>query len=337
MSSKSPKDLIIRFRKWVILAIVFCVLLYMVAIVTEDYDKIKNELSGFAWWTFGAAILLTLSNYVLRFVKWHFLCRRLAVKIGWQDNGWNFFAGLSMAISPGKAGELLKPYVLLVKTGTPMATTIPALITERLTDGIAMLILMFGGLLFVSTDQTDDYLFKIVIAGGVIAAGLVVLSSKTISLGIIRLLEKIPAMTKITPKLKEMYQSMRTCVAPISLVWTIFLSLLAWAAECLAYYFLWLGIGVKASMGACFFIYAVATLFGIPAPGGVGPTDAALYLLPETLGIVGEGSGAQITFVTILTRFSTMWFGVGLGAFALIRVSQMLGGSIEISNDEANS
>ena len=96
-----------------------------------------------------------------------------------------------------------------------------------------------------------------------------------------------------------MYESMRTCVAPISLFWTVLLSLIAWAAECVAYYFLWLGIGVKAAMGACFFIYAVATLFGIPAPGGVGPTDVALYVLPETLEVVPQDSGVQITFVTI--------------------------------------
>ena len=32
-----------------------------------------------------------------------------------------------------------------------------------------------------------------------------------------------------------MLDSMRTCVAPIPLLWTIILSVIAWAAECFAY------------------------------------------------------------------------------------------------------
>jgi hypothetical protein len=42
-----------------------------------------------------------------------------------------------MVLSPGKVGELLKPYLLSERTGVPMTQTIPALVTERLTDGIA--------------------------------------------------------------------------------------------------------------------------------------------------------------------------------------------------------
>ena len=167
-----------------------------------------------------------------------------------------------------------------------------------------------------------------------------ILASKTISFKIIDLLAKLPAASKIAPKLREMYLSMRTCVAPVSLFWTVLISIAAWLAECIAYYFLWMGIGVKAAMGACIFIYAVATLFGIPAPGGVGPTDFALYALPETLEIVDANdpdTGVQITLVTILTRFATMWFGVAMGALALIRVSNMLGGKISLKEGDKSA
>jgi len=56
-------------------------------------------------------------------------------------------------ISPGKAGELLKPYVVRARTGVPMATTIPALVTERLTDGIAMLLLASVGITTFAADR----------------------------------------------------------------------------------------------------------------------------------------------------------------------------------------
>ena len=120
------RDLLGRFQTWFILALAVGIFLYLVGSVWVGLDKIQAELSNFHWWAFAAAIVLTLSNYALRFFKWHYLCQRLKIDIGMRENAWIFIAGLSMAISPAKAGELLKPYALRQKTGTPMAHSIPA-------------------------------------------------------------------------------------------------------------------------------------------------------------------------------------------------------------------
>ena len=111
MSAQSTPVSIERFQRWVIVAIVACIFLYVGFSVWSGLDEISAELS-INWWMFVAAILLTLTNYALRFVKWHYLLGRLDVKMPWVTDAWDFIAGLSMAISPGKAGELLKPYVV---------------------------------------------------------------------------------------------------------------------------------------------------------------------------------------------------------------------------------
>lgn len=333
------QDLLSRFQKWAAIAVALCFLLYLGGTIWAGYEKIQNQLSNFAWWTFGVALVLTLVNYILRFVKWHYLTLRLGVKIDWRSNAWNFFAGLSMVISPGKAGELLKPYVLRKLTGTPMATTIPALITERLTDGIAMLILAAVGLLALSTEQdASAHMNKIVFVATIIVCGLAVLANQKLSIGIINLLAKLPAIGKISEKLLEMYQAMRTCVAPVSLIWTVFLSVIAWGAECIAYQLIWYGFSIPADIGSCLFLYAFATVVGIPMPGGIGATDGVLTVLPTTFitGLPPDPTAVILT-VMMLTRIATMWFGVGLGAFALLRVSNMLGGTIQIQGENEES
>ena len=335
------QDLLSRFQKWAAIAVALCFLLYLGGTLWAGYEKISQQLTSFAWWTFGAALLLTLGNYILRFVKWHYLTRRLGIQVAWQDNAWNFFAGLSMAISPGKAGELLKPYVLKRLTGTPMATAVPALITERLTDGIAMLIIAAIGLLFMTTNQdASSHLNQIIVVAGLICAGLIVLASEKLSVGIIKLLSHLPAIGKISDKLLEMYQAMRTCVAPVSLVWTVFLSIIAWGAECIAYQLIWYGFDISAETGACLFLYAFATVVGIPMPGGIGATDGVLTVLPtQFISGLPSDPTAVIFTVMMLTRIATMWFGVGLGALALLRVSNMLGGTIQLhdQNDEEST
>ena len=257
-------------------------------------------------------------------IKFHYLCQRLKINIGMRENAWIFIAGLSMAISPAKAGELLKPYALRQKTGTPMAHSIPALITERLTDGIAMLILAATGVTSYASGQAH-YLY---ILAGLTLLGLGILAHQGLSVRIIGLLSKLPVFSKVSDKLLELYQAMRQCLAPISLIWTILLSLVAWAAECVAFQIIFQGMGVDAPFGVCFFVYAFATVAGSAMPGGLGIADGALIGGAQRLikGITTE----QAMLASILTRIATMWFGVALGAIALIKLSSMLGGRIEI-------
>ena len=134
-------QLITRFRTWVVWAIVAGMVLYLGGSIWAGAEAVGSELARFAWWMAVPVLGLTLVNYGLRFVKWHYLMRVLGVEIGWREDLRIFVAGLSMVISPAKAGEVLKPWLVSKRTGVPMAHTLPALVAERLTDGIAVIAL----------------------------------------------------------------------------------------------------------------------------------------------------------------------------------------------------
>ena len=318
-----------RFQRWLFFALIFGVILYLVGSVWAGISQIQNQLIHYQWWAFFVAIALTISNYILRFFKWHYLCKRLNIDISVKDNAWIFFAGLSMAISPGKAGELLKPLALREKTKVPMAHSIPALITERLTDGIAMLILAAIGV----TSYAAGKMHYLLIPGIITVIGLLILAHEGLSLWILSKLGTLPVVNKVSEKLTELYRAMRTCLAPVSLVWTVILSLFAWAAECVAFQVIFQGMGIEtASFDVCFFIYAFATVAGSAMPGGLGVTDGALIGGATEL-IVGV-TNDQATLAAILTRIATMWFGVAVGALALLRISSMFESSPTESGHE---
>lgn len=316
-SSSIEQSIFGRFQKWVALSIAFCVLLYVGFSVWSGIDEISKELRHFEWSMFGLALLLTISNYGLRFLKWRYLLGRLEIAMPWQVDVWNFVAGLSMAISPAKAGELLKPYVVREITKTPMIRTIPALITERLTDGIAMLFLASLGITTYAADKIE----WLVIPAVITLVGLGILASKDMTEMICSVLEKLPIFNKIIPKIREMIDSMRICVAPLALFWTVLLSVVAWAAECIAYQCIFAGLQIDASFDVCFFVYAFATIAGSAMPGGLGVSDGAL--VGGAMQFLSVTQGQAVT-VALLTRLATLWLGVGLGAIALIRLSTLL-------------
>ena len=334
MSTQSAPVSIERFQRWVIVAVVACIILYVGFSVWSGLDEISAELSKFNWMMFIVAILLTLTNYTLRFIKWHYLLKRLDVNMPWVTDAWNFIAGLSMAVSPGKAGELLKPYVVKKVTKVRMSRTTAALVTERLTDAIAMLLLAGVGITTYAADKIDYLIILVSVTG----LGLAILSNKKAMDFILVRLEPFPIFDKIIPRVSVMLDSMRTCVAPIPLLWTIILSVIAWAAECFAYQLIFRGMGIDAGFDACFFVYAFATVGGAAMPGGLGIADGALiggamqFILDPALD--ADRAMAIATTAALLTRIATLWLGVGLGAIALLKVSSILK---EYPSDEDNT
>ena len=91
--------------RWFVAAAVVGALLYLGASVYAGFDEMRSAFSRFAWGWLPVLVALTLTNYGLRFAKWHYLLRRLGVDMPLSEDLWNFLSGLAMVISPGKLGE----------------------------------------------------------------------------------------------------------------------------------------------------------------------------------------------------------------------------------------
>lgn len=97
---------------------------------------------------------LALINYVVRVFRWHWWLILIGVRIRRWDSSRIFGVGSLMVMTPGKVGELLKSYMVKNVTGTPMSTTVPVIVSERVIDGIAMLLLASVGLLAFPEPRT---------------------------------------------------------------------------------------------------------------------------------------------------------------------------------------
>lgn len=271
-------------------------------------------------WSFGPAILaLSLLNYGLRFLKWAWLLRALGVRMPLGANLALFIAALGLVVTPGKAGELLKPYGVRVLTGTPMATVVPALVSERLTDAIAVVLLAGLGVSTFYPAQTT----LIVGTLAALALGIAALTVPTVGDAALAALASVRPLAPLAARLAEPLRASRICLSPTALLLTIALSLVAWWAECVGYWLVFRGLHIDASLEVSTFLYAFATVFGAPSPGGVGMAELAL-VEGATLLIPGT-TEAEALAAALLVRVATLWFGVLLGALVLLRLDLLLG------------
>src|SRR5271165_4949875 len=131
-------------RKLLISAALGIVVLAVLALI-GDAPRVWHVLKTFPPAYLPAILLLTSWNYLLRFGKWHMYLKRLGIRADLRDSAGIFACGLAMAITPGKAGELLKSLLLRRQVGTPIATSAPIVLSERLTDGLAVVCLAATG------------------------------------------------------------------------------------------------------------------------------------------------------------------------------------------------
>jgi uncharacterized protein (TIRG00374 family) len=313
-------------------SIIISVLLGLGVIVTlglaSDIRQVGQSFSAFQWGVLPAVIGFTLANYVLRWLKWDYYLRRMGMghNVGSADSGMLFTSGMVMAVTPGKIGEVLKSYLLKRLNGTPISASAPIVLAERITDGLAMLLLMGLGLTFYPPAQPAFIALLLLTAVGIGIA-----QSRSLSERLIGLVARLPLGAKIAPRLTTMYDSTRMLLGWRILLISTLISLVSWFGECVALYYVLIGLGITGTtqlLLVATFVFAASTLFGLVSflPGGLGVSEASSTGLLTVLVPMAAGPA---TVATIIIRFCTLWFGVSLGAIALALITRRFRGQPE--------
>src|SRR3712207_3873998 len=109
-----------RLKKNLVLALGLGLVVYLVLAVLSGLDDLRAALAGFDYFLMPAILGLVSLSYVVRFARWAYYLRLLGVRMPLGTNAAIFAAGLSMAISPGKLGEVLKSVFVKQASGAPV-------------------------------------------------------------------------------------------------------------------------------------------------------------------------------------------------------------------------
>ncbi|MQG72190.1 MAG: flippase-like domain-containing protein, partial [SAR202 cluster bacterium] len=103
-----------------------------------DFGNTLDEIGDLPVRYLFAGLGLASANYLLRFLRWAYYLEVLKIDAPAGVSALVFLSGLAMSITPGKAGELVKCYLLNSRTGVPVSRSAPVVVMERLTDVISV-------------------------------------------------------------------------------------------------------------------------------------------------------------------------------------------------------
>ena len=320
-----------RLKKNFILALVLGLAVYLVLAIVSGLEDLRDALSGFDFFLIPVILGLVSLSYAVRFVRWTYYLRLLKVRVPLRANAAIFAAGLSMTISPGKLGEVLKSVFIKDVAGTPVSRTAPAVVAERATDGTGMVL---WGLLGALAFSFGPWLLLLFLA--LTGVGIAVLRSRRLSLLAEKALRKLPLLDRLAPHVEDFHGASNELLALRPLVVASGISFLGWGLECAAVYLCALGVGAEEPFLVVVFVFAVSSLAGAASmlPGGIGAAEAGMAGMFTAVAGLSGGLAVALTFIV---RLTTLWFATLLGVAGLLLVRRVIGEPLDAAVTKAGT
>lgn len=323
MNKKSEETNIFIVIKKIAPGLLLGLIALFVVSMIGDFKEVSGKVRYFNWAYFPAAMLLTLFNYFLRFLKWHYYLWQIAIRnIPWLESLKLFVGGFPLAVTPGKVGEALKAVWISQRSSVPVSKGISVVVAERISDGLAVLALSTLG---VFAYPKYWPIFFTVLA---ILLIIVLLSQiRPVALKLIRVSERIPIIGKFSCNIYDFYEGSFVLFRPKATALAVMLGFISWFGEGLGFYLILLGLGVSPginTLSLAVFTLAFSTIVGAAStlPGGLGAAELSIGgMLILIMGLEPSTSAAA----TVLIRLATFWFGLSLGMVVWLMFPELIG------------
>jgi len=288
---------------WTVLggAVVFALLTFI-----SDFDVLVTSLKNFPVEILGLAAILSLGNYYLRYLKWHWYLARMGQKIRKWPNMLVFLSAFALTVTPGKIGEFVKTFILKQKHEVPYTASTAALLMERFTDIIALVLITCLGFFL-------EFLHPAAAAAAIllIISSVLLFRNRDIAQSIIQFTARFRRLKKLSVNLEALYNTGWTLFKVDILSGAIVISIAAWLLEGIEYTLIVRALGFDITLLEGVFIYSAALLGGVLTIflGGLGATEGVLVALGIAFGMTRTVSIAS----AIIVRLMTLWFAVAIG------------------------
>ena len=278
--------------------------------IYANTGELKKTIETFSYGLLPLILCLSLVNYLVRFVRWQYYLRALEINIPRSESFGVFLSSLSMSVTPGKMGEVLKSYFLKSLHSVPISRSAPIILAERITDFLALLIIAVVGAYSIGHDKKFILAFALILI-----LAISVIANRSLSMKIIGFAERMPLISRWIKLIHTAYESSHTLLSGRVLAVSTLLGLVAWFSECVGFLLVLDGVNVHFKLLSASFIYAFSTVMGAVSflPGGLGVTETSLAGLLIFAKVPKDAAIAA----TFIVRGATLWFAVIIGAGVL--------------------
>ena len=300
------------FTKRTISIIIISALFYTIFTLITDIQKISNEFASIDIFYIPLILGFHFLAMGIRSIRQKVFFDSLNIKLSTKQNIKLYFAGMSLMVTPGGSGELIKNRILKEKFGHSYTKTIPVLLAEKYHNMLSVIPILFFFLLF--KESYEILIITSIIAVILFCIFLIVKNQKLC----LNTMSKIPRkwiLKEIPDNTSSFYDSLLILFKGKTVFSGLSIGIIAWLADAVAIYFCFLAFDLNFD-----FIYTTLTNFApmivgtiLFIPGGLGILELGMTGLLLQSGIMISTASALVLFI----RFMITWSSVIAGILAL--------------------
>ena len=291
------------------LIIIFFILIFYIGfVVFSDFNKISNNIININFKFIPIIILFVFSGFTIMGIRQCYLLNQIDVKISIKENIKLYFTGLSMILTPGGSGQLIKSFYLKKKYNYEIKKTLPLVFVERFIDLMCIITLIASSLLFVQNIE-----ITIIVIIGIILIVAVILGirfKKLFNIFLI-ILSKIPFLKKNLDEINDIHDSLIKMTTVKSFTIGFIFGIFAFCFDVIAVFFVFTAFDVQLFFLKMITAIYPSILYGALSfiPGGIGITELNVVRF-----LTNEGLSISLSSTIILMiRFFTLWISTVVG------------------------
>ena len=300
-----------KFDNRIIWVVIASVGLYGVFLFFSDFNIISEQISNFKYEFLPLILLLVSISWTPLLVRWQILLKKNDINIPIKKSFLLFLGGMSMSITPGHVGELIKSQLMKTIYNIPRTKTAPIIFVEKFYDLTGAIIASIIGIIILGMDTN-----LILISVSILIVIIFLIYYRPIFEFILKRVTKTKFFSKYSENLSDSYEIVRNSTTPQISSISFGLSVLYWIIISVAVHFILLSFGIESiSILKTISIYSSSVIIGAISfiPGGLGITEGSLIGLFSLEGI--DISLALI--LSVMIRILTMWYSVSIGFICL--------------------
>jgi len=281
---------------------------YVIFIAYSDFQEFSTNIANFDYSYLPIILIFLFIGIIIKSLRQQILYKQIGVNIQFKTSILLFISGLSMILTPGGSGELIKSYYLKRRFDYPLAKTFPAVIIERLQDltAVAGILLIIGLIL--------DYNYIILLMAMLLGTTIVIFVSgkkKKLFNFLLSILHKIPILKKYTESFSESYQMFGELTSVKTMTKTLGVSFFAWMTDAVMIYFIFIGFSVDFDIIFSTFAMYSSLLLGVltMVPAGIGVTEVSFVEILKNEGVDTAVSTSLVIFYRLIAFWSVTVLG----------------------------
>jgi len=295
-----------------ILLIIAAIFFYALILILSDINKVILVLNQIEFQRYFLILLLSILTIIIHGWRYHAILNKLNLKLNFRESLLISTAGISMIVTPGGIGSIIKSYFLKKRTGRSISSTTPIIIYERWLDIVALTIII--GTLLIWNNFFESQIIFIV---SLVLSGFIFFVFKgTIGLNFFnQMMIKTRILRKFVVDVDEFHESTKKLTTLKNTVELLLITFLSKIVPMFAVFLVFDLFNLNMDLFTTSQIYFTSQIIGLLSfiPGGIIVTEAGLLGL-----ILKTGTDFSVaTILVFLIRILTFWFPTFIGFLAL--------------------